>query len=280
MAGRYQSAWPAGRRRRQTGVVSSLAERLDSLAAHQPDRLDLITAAIARLAPDPPAEDDVAASLDRLAAPLGTGPLSADDVVDHDFTKLGFRGDTAHYHRSANSYIHQVLVRRRGIPITLAVVAAEVGRRVGVPLTVVGLPGHVVVGDGRTSGRWFDPFASGNRLDLDGCRALFGRVQPIDRFDPSMTRSLPVTGLITRMLNNLKVSHHRGGDLPELARVLAVTSELPWSPSSERVELAKVLAAAGRDEQAAVVWEQLAELEPSRASSHRAAARRHLARRN
>ena len=268
------------RRRSQTGWVPTLAERLDVLAAHQPDRLDLVAAAIARLAPDPPADDDVVANLDRLAAALGPGEVTADDVIDHVFIKLGFLGDTERYHRSANSYIHRVLARRRGIPITLAVVAVEVGRRVGVPLTVVGLPGHVVVGDGHRPERWFDPFSGGAHLDLDDCRLLFARVQPVERFDPSMVRPLPVTGLISRMLNNLKVSHHRGGDLPELARVLAVTSELPWSPSSEREELAKVLGASGRDEQAAVVWEQLAELEPSRASAHRAAARRHLARRN
>jgi regulator of sirC expression with transglutaminase-like and TPR domain len=285
-----RTTWPADERRSTLVDVPTVAQRLDLLAASNPHRLDLLTAAIAQLAPDSPSEAIVVDELDRLAArvtigrsagsPAGSSADPTEAVIGYVFGRLAFLGDT-NYHRAANSYIHRVLARRRGIPITLAAVAVEIGRRLEVPLSVVGLPGHVVVGNGPEPSRWFDPFAGGAALDLNGCRSLFGRFRPIEEFEPAMvTSSLPATSLATRMLNNLKVSHRRSGDLSQLVQVLTVTSELPWSSPTERVELAKVLAAAGRDDQAAVVWEQLEALDPSRASAHRAAARRHRARRN
>ncbi len=63
------------------------------------------------------------------------------------FEQLGLRGDREHYDDPANSYLDQVLDRRRGIPISLSVLLIEVGRRCGVPLEAVGMPGHFLVRD-------------------------------------------------------------------------------------------------------------------------------------
>src|SRR6516225_1040749 len=60
------------------------------------------------------------------------------------FHDMGFRGNQQEYYDPRNSYLNQVLDRRTGIPITLSVVAMAVGRRAGVHIAGVGLPGHFV----------------------------------------------------------------------------------------------------------------------------------------
>ena len=56
------------------------------------------------------------------------------------YDEEGFHGEDDDYYDPRNSYLHEVLDRRRGIPITLSVVLIEVGRRAGVPLAGVGTP--------------------------------------------------------------------------------------------------------------------------------------------
>jgi len=62
------------------------------------------------------------------------------------FAELGFRGDTRNYYDPENSFLHRVIARRLGIPITLSVLAIEVGRRADIALEAVGMPGHFLVG--------------------------------------------------------------------------------------------------------------------------------------
>jgi regulator of sirC expression with transglutaminase-like and TPR domain len=61
------------------------------------------------------------------------------------FQELGFRGNSEQYYDARNSYLNEVLDRRTGIPITLSLVYIEVGRRAGLEVEGVGLPGHFVV---------------------------------------------------------------------------------------------------------------------------------------
>nr|MCU0491654.1 transglutaminase-like domain-containing protein [Chloroflexaceae bacterium] len=61
------------------------------------------------------------------------------------FEELGFRGNQDDYHNPANSYLDQVLERRTGLPITLAVIYIEFGRLLGLPIHGVALPGHFIV---------------------------------------------------------------------------------------------------------------------------------------
>ncbi len=236
-------------------------------------------AVIATVSSDPPAEDDVVAAFDELAAGLAAQP-DAEAVMAFVHGELGFVGNTANYYSPSNSFVHRVLRERRGIPLTLAAVGVEVGRRVGVELTIVGLPGHVVVGDGRQPSRWFDPFSGGAELDIDDCRRLFARFNPIEAFTEEMLKPIGPTAVTIRMLNNLKVCYRNLGDLSQMAKVLELSVNVPGAMVSERHEFATVLAALGRDEQAAVQRELLAELDPDRADAHRSAAARHRARRN
>ncbi|TVR50951.1 MAG: hypothetical protein EA425_08270 [Puniceicoccaceae bacterium] len=62
------------------------------------------------------------------------------------FHELGFRGNSEHYQDPDNSFLNQVLLRRKGIPLTLSLVYILVAQRLGLHLDPVGLPGHFVVG--------------------------------------------------------------------------------------------------------------------------------------
>ena len=118
------------------------------------------------------------AQLDALAA--RAAGLSAGELSTLLFVVEGFRGNESDYGDPRNSFLDDVLDRQLGIPITLSVVMLEVGRRCGLQLHGVGMPGHFLVGGG--AGEWFDPFHGGARLDLAGCAALFAQLHADARF--------------------------------------------------------------------------------------------------
>jgi regulator of sirC expression with transglutaminase-like and TPR domain len=64
---------------------------------------------------------------------------------DYLFGELGFAGNDAQFEDPRNSFLNEVLERRTGIPITLALVYLEVARRAGVDVQGVNMPGHFLV---------------------------------------------------------------------------------------------------------------------------------------
>ena len=101
-----------------------------------------------------------------------------DGLRQHLFGDLGFTGDRDTYHDPRNSLLPDVLDRRLGIPITLAVLAIEVGRRCGVALVGVGMPGHFVARSAAEPHRYLDAFDGGRELDREGCRAVLQELAP------------------------------------------------------------------------------------------------------
>lgn len=61
------------------------------------------------------------------------------------FRELGFAGNLNDYYDPDNSYLNVVLKRRRGIPISLAVLYMELGEQIGVPVKGVSFPGHFLL---------------------------------------------------------------------------------------------------------------------------------------
>lgn len=120
----------------------------------------------------------------------------------------GFHGDPDRYYERENSWIDLVLERRRGIPITLAAVYAEVGRRVGLRCEGVNFPGHfllrVSADDVDEAPLLVDPFA-GRIIGLDECAAYLEDLEggPQRLGDEHLSTATPLQVLV-RMLNNLK----------------------------------------------------------------------------
>ena len=97
------------------------------------------------------------------------------------FHEIGLRGNAKDYYDPRNCYLSDVLDRLTGIPITLSVVTIAVGRRLGLPLTGLGLPGHFVVQcQGADPPLIIDPFHGGRSLTVEQCRALSTRILGVD----------------------------------------------------------------------------------------------------
>lgn len=191
------------------------------------------------------------ARLDELAA--GVRGHGAGAVVAHLCDHLGFTGEREGYEEPWTSLLPEVLDRRRGIPISLAVVAMEVARRRGVALHGIGMPGHFLVRD--DEGRYLDLFEGGRPLDADACRGIFERLNPGGRWDPAFLEPVGATAIVTRTLANLANAYRRTGDRAALAWTLGLRLLLPGVSTRERRELAVLLGALGRFDQAATVLE-------------------------
>ncbi|MBM4360324.1 MAG: tetratricopeptide repeat protein [Deltaproteobacteria bacterium] len=177
--------------------------------------------------------------LDDLAAPL-LGPIAAarhpreaaDLLNARLFGDLGFRGNEASYYDPRNSYLNDVLERRLGIPITLAVVMMAVGRRAGLVVEGVGFPGHFLVRIGGVRGHFADPFHRGKALSRDELLELAERfdargpdgrvVEPIEALGAYL-RPVEPRAMASRMLANLQQIFERAGDH---ARALVVCDRL------------------------------------------------------
>jgi regulator of sirC expression with transglutaminase-like and TPR domain len=123
------------------------------------------------------------------------------------FREEMFRGNTVDYYSPRNSFLHDVLDRRLGIPITLALVYMEVARRVSFQLFGVGMPGHFLLKHYDVDGRsiLIDAFERGSIVTEDDCRQKLDSIYSGQvALQPEFL--LPVTRrqMLTRMLNNLR----------------------------------------------------------------------------
>ncbi|HEV2705878.1 MAG TPA: transglutaminase-like domain-containing protein [Pyrinomonadaceae bacterium] len=122
------------------------------------------------------------------------------------FDELGFVGNQTDYYDPRNSLLHHVLERRTGIPITLSLVYMEVGRRAGMTVEGVGMPGHFIVRAcvGEPDVALVDPF-HGQTVDEDDCQQrldiIYGGQVPLtaEHLRPVGTREI-----LVRLLANLK----------------------------------------------------------------------------
>lgn len=165
------------------------------------------------LAPAPylSALDDIAARIDECLG-RGAGGSQFIEATNHClFEKLRFRGNEQEYYDVRNSCLNEVLDRKLGIPITLAVVYIEVARRLRRPVFGIGLPGHFIVQyDDDVYSTFIDPFHGGKLLTLEDCRTLAHGIAGVD-LRPGSDMLKPVTNryILVRMLNNLRSAYFR-----------------------------------------------------------------------
>lgn len=203
---------------------------------------------------------DVSAQLDRLDDLAARCPEpTLDGLRQLLFADMGFAGDTDNYADPRNSFLDQVLDRRLGIPISLAVLFMEVGRRVGVPLEGVGMPGHFLVRHLATPRVLIDPFHGGRTLDADQCATLFTTLFGTTATLPeSVLVGARPRAILARMLANLKRSYLDAGDPVSLLWVGRLRAAIPGVGPTELAELAQLLVNMGRFGEAAEALEELA----------------------
>jgi len=190
-----------------------IIDRLSKLGTLADEKIDLLAAAllVARLDND---EIDVAAyqrQVDRLARELADRlPARASEVTKlaelnrFFFSDYGFHGSRTNYYHRSNSYLNEVLDDREGLPITLSVLYMELGRRIGLDIQGVGLPGHFIVKhvparpSDSAAEQLIDVFDGGKPLSRDDAEKLVGEKLTDEHLAATKRRAI-----LVRMLSNL-----------------------------------------------------------------------------
>lgn len=148
------------------------------------------------------------------------------ELNEYLYEELGFRGNRNQYDDPRNSFLNEVLNRRTGIPISLAVVYLEVARRVGLQVSGVNFPGHFLLrapvdAAGAPSAHAdgvliVDPFHAGALLSEVDCRELLRQhVGDAAAFDRTLLEPATRHQIVVRMLVNLKRLYVRMRSFPQ-----------------------------------------------------------------
>ena len=151
------------------------------------------------------------------------------------FEDNGFHGSRGDYYNKSNSYINEVLDDREGLPITLAVLYLELGRRIGLDVVGIGLPSHFVVEQiPPTQPRQFiDVFEQGKILTRGDAEELVKK--NTDR--PLQESELePVTKkkIVSRIVQNLLGLARDAEDAPAMLRYIETLVELDPTSAQQR----------------------------------------------
>ncbi len=146
------------------------------------------------------------------------------------FQELGFAGNVNDYYDARNSYLHEVLVTRRGIPISLALLYLEFAQQAGLTARGVSFPSHFLVKLRLPRGEVvIDPFTgmSLSREELEERLLPFRRQRGlVGEFETPLglfLQTAPPRDILARLLRNLKEIHRAAEDF---ARMLAVQERL------------------------------------------------------
>jgi regulator of sirC expression with transglutaminase-like and TPR domain len=139
------------------------------------------------------------------------------------FDEVGFAGNNSQYDDPRNSYLNQVVDRKLGIPISLAVIQIEVTRRLGMPLDGISFPGHFLVrlpvDDGILV---LDPYNKGRPVSAEELRERasphLGGQAPDDQQLLQILAPATHRMILMRMLRNLKGLYLEQGDWERVAR--------------------------------------------------------------
>ncbi len=190
----------------------------------------------------PLADDDEARPL--LAA--------ASAVFRHE---LGFVGDDEDYYQPANSYLPQVLKRRKGIPITLSLLFRELAARSGLPMYGVCTPGHFVLGYPTEEPLYVDAY-SGGVLSQPKMRSKIEQVTGEPFWSDDVFLPAPHVAIAARVLRNLKGAYARAEDWRQALVVQRRLAALLPELAEEQRDLGLLLVREGH------AWPALEILEP------------------
>ncbi len=210
----------------QQAVLAELARVLQG----KEEEVDLLRAAllIARLDNEDVDVEAYRAEVERMARKIGAG-LARDAgekarlaaLNKHLFTERGFHGSRGDYYNRSNSYLSEVIDDGEGIPITLSVLYIELGRRLGLKLTGVGLPGHFVVRYTPATGepQLIDVYEGGQTLskeDAAGLVKAYTGEAPREQDLADVSKR----AIVVRMIHNLLNGAASEQDAPAMLRYL------------------------------------------------------------
>jgi regulator of sirC expression with transglutaminase-like and TPR domain len=161
-------------------------------------------------------------TLDRMAEtvkprlPQSRYPLKVVGAInEYLYGELGFYGNEGDYYNPRNSFLNDVLERRTGIPISLALVYLEIADRLDFPMVGVGMPGHFIIRPNLPELEFFvDTFNGGEIMFVEDCRQKLIDLyqQDIPALPPSLLDPVTKRQILFRMLNNLQAIYLQSAD--------------------------------------------------------------------
>jgi regulator of sirC expression with transglutaminase-like and TPR domain len=165
-------------------------------------------------------------------------------VISSFKNDFGFQGDKTNYYNIKNSFMNDVLVRRKGIPITLSLVFMGICRSLGLKAVGISFPGHFLVrvipslghfdrasaketmADWKTQS-FIDCFDGGQLMTVQDCeKRLFEWTRGVVPFGPEVLKVAHPGEILSRMLRNLRAIFMEKEDLARLYWVLTSLIEL------------------------------------------------------
>ena len=200
----------------QQKKLSTFILELEAIASSGKYELEVLVCFIARFIENDLTDEMIIHELDQLAVKCKEyiekkSELEAEEAL---FEYLGqlcrFRGNDKNYYAVGNSSIHCLLKTKKGLPITLSVLYILIGRRVGVSVEGVALPGHFIAGIEKDSETiYIDPYNRGKKMSREDCISLVRRSgYP---FSEDMLDTIESRAIFFRILNNLKFVFQREG---------------------------------------------------------------------
>lgn len=204
-----------------------LEEELRDLAARPDDHMDVEQGSflIARYAYPGLEVPAYARTLDEMAAEVRarmgqrvSGEEAVKTLNRYLFAEQGFRGNTKNYYEPDNSYLNRVIDRRTGIPISLAVLYLLIGRRLGLPVVGIGMPGHFLVKfDSDRYKIFVDCFNAGALLTEKDCARFL--MQAGYGFEEKYLQTSSVRAILARTLKNLVAVYGKMDETVKVSRL-------------------------------------------------------------
>lgn len=192
--------------------------------------------------------EDVKDRLDDESAPL----IVLQELIQVLFERHGFEGNRQAYYDPRNSFLSDVLDRRKGVPLTLGILMLEVGWRLGLPLEGVNFPGHFLVRfRGESVSLLADPFDGGTIRFEDQAQELLDRVYGgMVRVRPSFLQAAGRRDMLVRLLTNLKGVYMNVDDHPRALAAVERILVIHPTAAGEIRDRGMLLAHMGRTEEA------------------------------
>jgi regulator of sirC expression with transglutaminase-like and TPR domain len=234
---------------------TDLVRRFRTLTECDDEKINLAEAALAiaatadaELCPEP-----WLTILDRLAehvqAEPESSPLANIEALNNLlFEQEKFSGNEEDYDDPRNSFLNDVLTRKKGIPITLSLVYMEVARRRRLPVVGVGFPSHFLVKYLGAPGEiLIDPYRQGAILTTSDCEELlkahFGTKAEVKE---EYLLAASNKQILARMLNNLKRSYLQQANYPRVLTMIELALAINEDTLPDLRDRAMVYFAMGR----------------------------------
>jgi regulator of sirC expression with transglutaminase-like and TPR domain len=242
-----------------------MIESFEALARAGEEGIDLAVSAMVVARLEYPHVDPSAgpAGMDDLAARSGIAQLGhprsrLSRLRRFLFEEQGFRGNSEDYFDPRNSCLNVVLERRLGIPLTLSIVLMEVGRRVGLSMEGVALPGHFLTRARFDDGDvLIDPFHGGALLSEGDAECVVelavGRHIPLCRSDFDAASK---TAILARMLGNLKGVYTKREEWTKALSVLDLLRALGKDGPGDLRDRGTILMKLGQFHAGAAEWDE------------------------